>query len=105
MEALYLEFVNRVNEVGIDVNKCVAYPHTAPLVQFVCGLGPRKGYHLLRVSALLILCMVLVYCWLCWCNLGLLVETTRSVKLINMATVVGYSVVFVTAFMDQTCLQ
>ena len=50
MEALYLEFVNRVNEVGVDVNKCVAYTHTAPLVQFVCGLGPRKGYHLLRVG-------------------------------------------------------
>ncbi|KAK2185910.1 hypothetical protein NP493_217g02051 [Ridgeia piscesae] len=49
MEALYLEFVNRVNEVGVDVNKCVAYTHTAPLVQFVCGLGPRKGYHLLRI--------------------------------------------------------
>ena len=58
MEALYLEFVNRVNEVGVDVNKCVAYPHTAPLVQFVCGLGPRKGYHLLRVGALSVLCVV-----------------------------------------------
>ena len=49
MNGLYLEFVNRVNEVGVDVNKCVSHPHTAPLVQFVCGLGPRKGYHLLKV--------------------------------------------------------
>ena len=48
--ALYLEFVNRVNEVGVDVNRCVAHAHTAPLVQFVCGLGPRKGYQLLKVS-------------------------------------------------------
>ena len=48
VNALYLEFVNRVNEVGVDVNRCVAHPHTAPLVQFVCGLGPRKGYHLLK---------------------------------------------------------
>lgn len=48
--ALYLELVNRVNEVGVDVNRCVAHPYTAPLVQFVCGLGPRKGYQLLKVG-------------------------------------------------------
>lgn len=47
--ALTLEFVNRVNEVGVDVNRALDYPHTAPLLQFVCGLGPRKGTHLLKV--------------------------------------------------------
>lgn len=51
LNALSLEFVNRVNEVGVDVNRCVAHPHTATLVQFVCGLGPRKGYHLLKVRS------------------------------------------------------
>ena len=51
LAALHLEFVNRVNEVGVDVNQCVAHAHTAPLIQFVCGLGPRKGYHLLRVRS------------------------------------------------------
>ncbi len=50
LNALYLEFVNRVNEVGVDVNRCVNQSHTAPLIQFVCGLGPRKGYQLLKVK-------------------------------------------------------
>lgn len=49
MNALSLEFVNRVNEVGVDVNQAIQCPHTAPLIQFVCGLGPRKGSHLLKV--------------------------------------------------------
>ena len=49
LNALYLEFVNRVNEVGVDVNRCVMFPHTMPLIQFVCGLGPRKGFHLIKV--------------------------------------------------------
>lgn len=46
--ALYCEFINRVNEVGVDVNKAIAHPHTQSLVQYVCGLGPRKGSHLLK---------------------------------------------------------
>lgn len=49
LEYLNLEFVNRVNEVGVDVNRCITHAHTASLIQFVCGLGPRKGYHLLKV--------------------------------------------------------
>ncbi len=51
LDALHLEFINRVNEVGVDINKAVAHPYTAPLIQFICGLGPRKGHHLLKVSA------------------------------------------------------
>uniref|UniRef100_A0A671TZC7 SPT6 homolog, histone chaperone and transcription elongation factor n=1 Tax=Sparus aurata TaxID=8175 RepID=A0A671TZC7_SPAAU len=47
--ALYCEFINRVNEVGVDVNKAIAHPHTQSLVQYVCGLGPRKGSHLLKI--------------------------------------------------------
>ena len=35
--------------MGVDVNRCVIHPYTAPLVQFVCGLGPRKGYHLIKL--------------------------------------------------------
>ena len=50
MNALYLEFVNRVNEVGVDINQCITFPHTASLLQFVCGLGPRKASYLLKVS-------------------------------------------------------
>ncbi|KYN20637.1 Transcription elongation factor SPT6 [Trachymyrmex cornetzi] len=43
LENLYLEFVNRVIEVGVDVNKAVQQAYCGNLVQFVCGLGPRKG--------------------------------------------------------------
>ncbi|XP_022244486.1 transcription elongation factor SPT6-like [Limulus polyphemus] len=48
LNCLYLEFVNRTNEVGVDVNRAISHPHTSQLVQFVCGLGPRKASHLIR---------------------------------------------------------
>lgn len=48
LDALYLEFVNRVNEVGVDLNRCILFPHVSLMVQFVCGLGPRKSASLLR---------------------------------------------------------
>jgi transcription elongation factor SPT6 len=44
-----LEFVNRTNEVGVDVNLAVQQAHKSNLVQFICGLGPRKGQALLRL--------------------------------------------------------
>uniref|UniRef100_A0A673H877 Transcription elongation factor SPT6-like n=1 Tax=Sinocyclocheilus rhinocerous TaxID=307959 RepID=A0A673H877_9TELE len=47
--ALYCEFINRVNEVGVDVNRAIAHPYTQSLVQYICGLGPRKGSHLLKI--------------------------------------------------------
>uniref|UniRef100_A0A667WNW8 SPT6 homolog, histone chaperone and transcription elongation factor n=1 Tax=Myripristis murdjan TaxID=586833 RepID=A0A667WNW8_9TELE len=56
LSALYCEFINRVNEVGVDVNRAIAHPYTQSLVQYVCGLGPRKGSHLLKVHERLILC-------------------------------------------------
>ncbi len=49
LEGLFIEFVNRVNEVGVDINRAINYPHTANLVQFVCGLGPRKGQALIKI--------------------------------------------------------
>ncbi|XP_069767322.1 transcription elongation factor SPT6 isoform X2 [Narcine bancroftii] len=49
LNALYCEFINRVNEVGVDVNRAIAHPHTQALVQYVCGLGPRKGSHLQKI--------------------------------------------------------
>ncbi|CAL1273727.1 unnamed protein product [Larinioides sclopetarius] len=49
LNALYLEFVNRTNEVGVDFNRAVQFPHTANLVQFVCGLGPRKASSLIKI--------------------------------------------------------
>ena len=48
IEALNLEFINRVNEVGVDINDCVNHPFKSNLVQFVGGLGPRKGANLLK---------------------------------------------------------
>ncbi|XP_078492453.1 transcription elongation factor SPT6 [Ciona intestinalis] len=49
LEALVEEFVFRACEVGVDVNRAITHPHTATVVQFVCGLGPRKAAHLLKV--------------------------------------------------------
>ncbi|XP_007606330.1 transcription elongation factor SPT6-like [Cricetulus griseus] len=50
LNALYCEFINRVNEVGVDVNRAIAHPYSQALIQYVCGLGPRKGTHLLKVG-------------------------------------------------------
>lgn len=49
LDALYLEFINRTNEVGIDINLAVQNSLTVNLVQFICGLGPRKGQALLKI--------------------------------------------------------
>ena len=49
LEALYLEFVNRTNEVGVDINRAINYPHTSNLVQFVCGFGSRKAQALMKI--------------------------------------------------------
>ncbi|XP_012145851.2 transcription elongation factor SPT6 isoform X1 [Megachile rotundata] len=49
LDNIYLEFVNRVNEVGVDVNKAVQQAYCGNLVQFVCGLGPRKGQALIKM--------------------------------------------------------
>uniref|UniRef100_A0A915KWK7 Transcription elongation factor SPT6 n=1 Tax=Romanomermis culicivorax TaxID=13658 RepID=A0A915KWK7_ROMCU len=38
-----------VNEVGVDVNRCLEHPHTSSALQFVCGLGPRKAAYLLKI--------------------------------------------------------
>ena len=48
LEAINLEFINRVTEVGVDINECVGHPHKSNLIQFVGGLGPRKGANLLK---------------------------------------------------------
>ncbi|XP_055550196.1 transcription elongation factor SPT6 [Wyeomyia smithii] len=49
LENLYTEFINRTNEVGLDVNLTVQNSLTVNLVQFVCGLGPRKGLALIKL--------------------------------------------------------
>uniref|UniRef100_A0A8C5F9L4 SPT6 homolog, histone chaperone and transcription elongation factor n=1 Tax=Gadus morhua TaxID=8049 RepID=A0A8C5F9L4_GADMO len=49
LSTLQCEFINRVNEVGVDVNRALAHPYTQSLVQYICGLGSRKGSHLLKI--------------------------------------------------------
>lgn len=49
LENLYLEFINRTNEVGVDINLAVQNNLTTNLVQFICGLGPRKGQALIKI--------------------------------------------------------
>ncbi|CAF4632704.1 unnamed protein product, partial [Rotaria sp. Silwood2] len=41
-------FISRTNEVGVDLNRCIEYPYTSNVLQFVCGLGPRKATHLIK---------------------------------------------------------
>jgi transcription elongation factor SPT6 len=56
------EFINRVSEVGVDINYCIGksnkffnyllfldFPHTESILQFVCGLGPRKAAHIIQL--------------------------------------------------------
>lgn len=54
VKALETEFINRTNDVGVDVNKAIDHSHFAVLVPFICGLGPRKGGDLIKVSNLLL---------------------------------------------------
>ncbi len=46
---LEIEFINMVNDVGVDLNRCNQSPHTSNCLQFVCGLGPRKAQNILKV--------------------------------------------------------
>ncbi len=50
MNALECEFVNITNSVGVDLNRCLACPHTSNVLQFVSGLGPRKSNHIVRMA-------------------------------------------------------
>eukprot|EP00117_Sycon_ciliatum_P042302 scpid17102/ scgid30794/ Transcription elongation factor SPT6; Protein pandora len=48
--ALQVELINRVNEVGVDINKSLKHTHWNPLLQFVGGLGPRKASDITKKS-------------------------------------------------------
>lgn len=47
--ALEVELVTKVNQVGVDVNFCLEHPHAVGMLNFVCGLGPRKAAALLKI--------------------------------------------------------
>ncbi len=48
-QALEVELVTKVNEVGIDIGYCIDHPHIESLIPFVCGFGPRKASSILKV--------------------------------------------------------
>ncbi|KAK3054777.1 Transcription elongation factor spt6 [Extremus antarcticus] len=47
----YLEsaMVDMVNLVGVEINEAVNDSYTANLLPYICGLGPRKAAHMLKV--------------------------------------------------------
>lgn len=49
LKAIQIEFINRTNQVGIDINQVVKNSFSQCLVQFICGLGPRAGSALIKV--------------------------------------------------------
>lgn len=49
LDTINTEFINRTNEVGVDINLAVQNPLTVNLVQYICGLGPRKGQALIKI--------------------------------------------------------
>ncbi|XP_068633718.1 transcription elongation factor SPT6 [Battus philenor] len=49
LDGIELEFVNRINEVGVDVNEAILTGRGTELLQFVCGLGPRKAQALIKL--------------------------------------------------------
>lgn len=48
MEAIAREFVNRTNEVGVDVNEIVQNVYSGNLLQYISGLGSRKAASLIK---------------------------------------------------------
>ena len=43
------ELVTRVNDKGVDVHYLQEHPHAVGMLQYVCGLGPRKAAAILKV--------------------------------------------------------
>lgn len=49
LKQLETALVDMVNLVGVDLNEAVTDTMTANLLPYVCGLGPRKAAHLLKI--------------------------------------------------------
>ncbi|KAF9581645.1 Transcription elongation factor spt6, partial [Lunasporangiospora selenospora] len=47
-ELLERALVNIINSVGVDINEVVASPYKAHMLQYICGLGPRKAQNLIK---------------------------------------------------------
>ncbi|KAI0979818.1 hypothetical protein GJ496_000989 [Pomphorhynchus laevis] len=42
------ELINKISQLGVDINRCIQEPYTSGVFQFVSGLGPRKANYLLK---------------------------------------------------------
>ncbi|KAI9928030.1 hypothetical protein ASPWEDRAFT_173677 [Aspergillus wentii DTO 134E9] len=49
LKQLETALVDMVNLVGVDINEAVTDTATANLLPYVCGMGPRKAAHLLKI--------------------------------------------------------
>ncbi|KAI9376480.1 death-like domain of SPT6-domain-containing protein [Aspergillus egyptiacus] len=49
LKQLETALVDMVNLVGVDINEAISDQATANLLPYVCGLGPRKAAHLLKI--------------------------------------------------------
>ncbi|KAL3446764.1 transcription elongation factor spt6 [Aspergillus insuetus] len=49
LKQLETALVDMVNLVGVDINEAVSDQSTANLLPYICGLGPRKAAHLLKI--------------------------------------------------------
>ncbi|KAL4951975.1 SH2 domain-containing protein [Aspergillus filifer] len=49
LKQLETALVDMVNLVGVDINEAISDTATANLLPYVCGLGPRKAAHLLKI--------------------------------------------------------
>ena len=43
------ELVTRINDIGVDIHFLQEHPHAVGMLQYVCGLGPRKAAAILKV--------------------------------------------------------
>ena len=55
------EVIIQVNSVGVDLNFAVEHYHYQNMIQFVCGLGPRKGAALLKVRLFVLRVLTLAF--------------------------------------------
>ena len=43
------EIVSRVNDMGVNVHYLQEHPHALGMLQYACGLGPRKAAAIMKV--------------------------------------------------------
>lgn len=49
MKSLEMAMVDMVNLCGVHINEAASKPYIANLLPYVCGLGPRKASHVLKI--------------------------------------------------------